>query len=207
MKTFKEFLNESEKPVLPLSKQEIEIRKLFSTPLGPVIKKICEWILYRYTNEDAEFDLYTVISASGNELVYKFQWEFDSDLPPDYEPSSKMSVAASPVSELFNKLVPNCKTIELNVDDGMPSFELIGVMTPSGNRGWMNKVRDEEDTELYNLQKKFSPYNDLNDYVYYIVKEQGLDPIDFFAWASSDLSVSEYQYKSRGKILGRKFSV
>jgi hypothetical protein len=226
LKNFKEFLNESMRPELPLSnamipelplsKQEIEIRKLFSMPLGPVIKKLTEWILYRtlYSNKDAEFDLHTVISKSGKELVYYFQWEFDDDLPPDYAPSSKMSVAARPMrpmsnSEIFSKLVPNCKTIELDFDDGMPSSELIGVMMNDGNQSWINKVRKEEDAELYNgtLQKKFSPYDNLDDYVFYIIKELGLDPLDFFGWASSNLSVSAYQNKIRGKIIGRRFNV
>jgi len=196
IRNFKEFLNESDKPELPLTKQEITIQELFSMSLSPVIKKITEWLLYRYES-DAEFRLYTVISASGKELVYYFQWEFDKDLPPDYETTD------------LTKLLPNCKVIELDMDYSMPSSELIGVILPGGNRKWINKVYNEEDAELYNgtMQKKFSPYEDLEDYVSYIVNELGLDPMDFIDWASTNLSVSAYQNKYRGKIAGRKYGL
>lgn len=191
--------NESEKNILPLSKQEIDLRKLFSLPLGPVVKKIVEWHLWRMKagNESAEFRLYTVVSASGKELVYYFQWEFeDTDLPPDY-------------SSDFTDLVSNAETIEIDIDNGMPSSELIGVMIKGGNRGWINKINNEEEAELYNgtMQKKYSPYADPEDYVSYIVEKLGLDPMDFFDWASSGLSVSAYNEKIAHRIASRKFGL
>jgi hypothetical protein len=207
IKNFKDFLvekNQLSENTQTISPQESEIMKLFSTPIAPVIKKISEWMLHHFLENGGEYHTFMlVVSPSGKELVYSVGWEFDSDLPDDFGPDT------------LKKALPSCEIMTLNEDHGMPSFLTEGVACVGGNIDWIEEVgeflteppEDNSSDPEKEVYEKYTKYGNLFDDMRYVIQTLNLHPEDFLQWASSGLSVADYNTKYAARNAARKYGL